>query len=463
MRDEGEEAIRSYFGQKGFEQFLKLLQKQYVSSQDGVRGYVTLANISDVERSTLDSFYGIYSPPAQGETRRYSLKTFEQLLANSRFGLTVPELLELLNGEPVFTRREQALRTKEEWEGVIRLAMEDAFAVAGDAGDSSVRGWAEGLIDESSLGSRTLRIVFARSPEEARFCLAHCLAALNKVVAGGMGKPVRLPVVAAQVTGDAHALDWKYPLGRLFWWGLTAIHGQELDHEVSEVSEDNPFEPADMSDASDSQSILIREGYRRGGVADDDLSSLAMVYAPELFGIREEQVLTLRQVERLSSVRLIQMRYVRIYMVENPSVFAELMDADARMRQGTETAPMILCGNGQPSTAVVKLLDTLLSNREEALLYYAGDLDPAGMGIAQSLRQRYPQAFRAWRMDKEQYLRYVHKGMMLTDAERSRLKEGQYEWGEALAATMGEKGVKLHQELWVDELIQDVIKASPFS
>lgn len=46
--------------------------------------------------------------------------------------------------------------------------------------------------------------------------------------------------------------------------------------------------------------------------------------------------------------------------------------------------------------------------------------------------------------------------MPLSDAERSRLKEYQYEWDEALADTLGEKGVKLHQELWVDELIQDV-------
>lgn len=51
---------------------------------------------------------------------------------------------------------------------------------------------------------------------------------------------------------------------------------------------------------------------------------------------------------------------------------------------------MILCGNGQLSTTVVKLLDALLSNREGAALYYAGDLDPAGLGIAQSLRLRYP-------------------------------------------------------------------------
>jgi uncharacterized protein (TIGR02679 family) len=453
-----EQAIRSYFGHKGFERFLKLLQRQYMSSQDGVRGYATIANISDMERSTLDRFYETYSPPAQGETKRYSLKKFEQLLMNSRFGLKVPELLELLNGEPILTRREQALRIKEEWEDVIRSAMEETFAAAPDGVDSPVRSWAQGLMEESSPpspGSRTLRIVFAKSPEEARLCLKCCLTALNGVVASRTERPIRLPILAAQTTGNAHALDWKYPLGRLFWWGLTAIHGQAL---VGEVSEDNQLELADLSDASDSQAILIREGYRRGGVADDDLSSQAIVYAPELFRICEERVLTLRQVERLSPERLTQMRYTRIYMVENPSVFAELIDADAWARERAEAAaPVILCGNGQPSTAVVKLLDALLSNREGAALYYAGDLDPAGLGIAQSLRLRYPQAFRAWRMDKEQYLRYAHRGVLLTEAESSRLKECQYEWDAALANALSENGVKLHQELWVDELIRDMV------
>ncbi|TBL70895.1 TIGR02679 domain-containing protein [Paenibacillus thalictri] len=452
----GEEAaIRVYFGQPGFERFLKQLQRQYMASKDGARGYVTLANISDTERHTLDSFYGTYSAPVKGETKRYSLKKFERLLKSSRFELTVSELLKLLHGEPVLTRREHAAQMSALWKECVQLAVEDAHGT--DEVEHRIMKWVQGLIAENSLGSRTLKNVFAKSPQEARWCLSHCLKALNRIAAGKENAPIRLSVLAANITGDAHALDLKNPLGRLFWWSLAAIYGQHPAAGFSEEGEGDS-ELAAISDDSSPQAYLIREGYRRGGVADDDLSSQVMFYAPELFGIREECVLTLRQVERLPAERLERMRYTHIYMVENPSVFAELIDADVRKHeecQADAAAPVIICGNGQPVTAVVKLLDALLS-RERVTLSYAGDLDPAGLSIAQNLQLRYPQAFRAWRMDKQLFLQYVHKGIPLTEAERSRLRECQYGWDANLACVMLDKGVKLHQELWVEELLQDL-------
>ena len=151
------------------------------------------------------------------------------------------------------------------------------------------------------------------------------------------------------------------------------------------------------------------------------------------------------------------MRFARIYMVENPSVFAELVDADANKQDGmNDDFRVIVCGNGQPSMAVIRLLDTLLGSREGAVLSYAGDLDPAGLGIAQSLQLRFPQAFRPWRMDREHYLQYAHKGMPLTVNERSRLLEGRCGWDSALIDAMKDAGFKLHQELWLDELLRDL-------
>ncbi|MCA0758148.1 DUF2399 domain-containing protein [Paenibacillus sp. N4] len=414
---------------------------------------MTLTTISDIERETLDNFYRTYSPPVPGETKRYSLKKFEKLLKDNRFELTIPKLLELLNGEPVLTRREQAIRINLEWTSIIQSVIEEVCVTGGET-DNGIFSWVQGLIDDSSPGSRTLRIVFAKSPEEAHRCLKLCIVALKSSVAAQGSKPIRLPVLAVEITGDAHALDWKTPLGRLFWWGLTAI--QELS--FAPMLEDSQLESADLTPANNSQAILIREGYRRGGVSDDDLSSQVMLYAPELFGVREERILTLRQVEQLTAERFGQRCFTRIHMVENPSVFAELMDADAQKREETNSdiPPVIICGNGQPATAVIKLLDVLLSCREGIMLYYAGDLDPAGLSIARGLQLRYPDAFRAWRMDTTQYLRYFHKGIPLSETDWSRLAESQYDWDSALAEAINDKRVKLHQELWITELLQDL-------
>ncbi len=445
-----EEAIRTYFGEPGFARFLRLLERQYRASGEGVRGYVTLPDITEEERRALDGFYRTYSPPVPGETKRYSVKKFERLLKESRFDLTVSELLELLNGEPILTRREQTERVKAEWQEMLQSAMLDAGVMDGQ---DRAAIWARGLLDETSQGARILKTVFSRSPEEAKQCLKHCLAAL-KLVAGMPGSsPIRLPVLAASVTGDAHALDWKNPLGRLFWWALISIHQQPLDIDSNE----DHWLQSDMSLVNHSQAMLIREGYRRGGVADDDLSSQVMLYAPCLFGVREERVLTLRQVEQLDSERLGSLNGP-IYMVENPSVFAELIDADAGRRSGTgAAAPVIVCGNGQPTTAVTKLLDTLIRHIVGPTLYYAGDLDPAGLTIAQNLQSRFERTFRAWRMNRELYLRYWHRGIPLTDAERARLREFRPTWDAELSNLMLDKGAKLHQELWVEELRNDLL------
>lgn len=455
-----EEEIRGYFGKPGFERFLKQLMHKHAASKDGARGSIVLDNISELERDTLDTFYRVYSPPVIGENKSYSIKTFKRLLADDKFELTIQEMLDIMNGEPVWTRGERDARTNGEWRALIVASLEDANLT--NASDNGVLSWVEGLVDESSPGARTLRTVFARSQVEARQCLDYCLEALKMVLRRKTKKPIRLPILAAQTTGDAHALDWKYPSGRLFWWGLTFVTGNsgQLASALSEeefVMEQEQIqdEQTDVLDEVGSQAWFIREGYRRGGVADDDLSSQVLVYAPGLFG-SEERVLTLRQVERLSAVQLGQLNYSRVCMVENPAVFAELVDADCRRckQAGAEDA-VIICGNGRPTTAVIKLIDALLSQREGVKLHYSGDLDPAGLGIALSLQMRYRQAYRAWLMDREIYLRYAQQGIPLVETELSRFTAHNFDWYVSLTEAILEKGVKLHQELWVDELIRD--------
>lgn len=575
--------VKRYFGRPGFARFLEGLERRYTSSRQGVRGYVELPDITDEERETLDEFYQMYSRPLSGKLIRYSLKKFEQLLLDSRFGLTVPQLLELLNGRPVRTLREQEEQTEAVWRDMIASAVEQVFpergregtgrlaAVGGtggeflgeqgsavgthgaddagtygaayggdrwpdgagessgsgerapqgddganeangadgvndgtDGAESAIRSWAHSLLEETGPGSRTLRLVFGKSPQEARMCLLHCLKALRLVRMSQGHQPIRLPVLAAQVTGDAHALDWKYPLGRLFWWGLTGIadsskpavpassplladglanvassSGESYEaatlpavpfreDEEAETGEAGGGGAGEVGEVGHSQAVLIREGYRRGGVADDDLSSQVLLYAPDLLGVREERVLTLRQVEGLAAERerIGRLSAARILMVENPSVFAEWIDADLRNRDESrkcaaedvfdeqEELPVMLCGNGQPSVAVIRLLDALLGGSGERQLYYAGDMDPAGIGIAHALQLRYPFAFRAWCMNEDVYRRYADRGIRLTASELARLRELRCEWDDRLIQTMLAVGVKLHQELWLDELLR---------
>ncbi|WP_168120140.1 TIGR02679 domain-containing protein [Paenibacillus sp. HB172176] len=458
-----EDEARRYFGQAGFERFLRRLMAQYKASSSGARGYVTLSNLSDDERQTLNQFYRTYSPPVPNETKRFSIRRFEKYLQESRFALTVPDLLMLLSGDDVRTKLEQRNETDAQWRSMIAGAI--AAAGLSDKTGDPVCIWARGLEAESSPGSRTLRYVFVRSSEEAERCLRVCLKALLAVQERGRGEWLRLPILSARVTGDAHALDWKNSLGRMFWWGLTVVGDQSnengFDMEVGE-RETSHIEKVDAFAVSVTNAIVIREVYRRGGIADDDLSSQVMLYAPSLFSQCEERILTLRQVEQLSASQSALFSHPTVYMVENPAVFAELIDADRKLGEAdSRRSPIIICGNGQPSVAVIKLLDWLLGRgegfaSEDRELYYAGDLDAAGLSIAQGLRSRYPEHFRAWCMSASTYLSYVDQGIGMGAEERGRMMQFVDIWDSQLPVLMNEHGVKLHQELWVDELVRDM-------
>ncbi len=451
--------IKEYFGNPGFARFLRQLHKRYEASSSGARGFIVLEDITEEERRTIDGFYRTYSPSVLQETKRYPIKKFERLLKDSRFSLTLVELLEIMSGENVRTRQEVRVLVGTEWGQFIQRVIErwdDSLIQTECAG---ILAWTKGLLNETSPGSRTLRKLFAASREEAELSLSYGVRALIALKQGNGQLPVRLPVLAARITGDSHALDWKYPMGRLFWWGLTAIHQDRVALSEEEAILDDNTITQDLSHA-----ILLREGYRRGGIADDDLSSQVMLFAPELFGVWEERILTLRQVERLAGRQTQTLQADKIFVVENPSIFAELVDAtlsrtkDLDACQNGDAATVIICGNGQPTVAVIRLLDWLCETSKAIILQYAGDLDGKGLSIAQGLQARYPRNFLAWRMDKEQAIRYADHGLQLSEGEKTRFRYSDFIWDHELGHTIAELGVKLHQELWMEELVRDFLQ-----
>jgi len=452
------EEVKTYFNKPGFNRFLRLLEKQYTNSKNGARGKITLTNIQLEERTVLDEFFGLYSVPKQGETRSYSIAKFEECLENSRFRIKIASLLEILNGQPVYTKNEQERILLNQWNNMIEVATKKASDVLATQNlylSSELMNWVNTLKEEKTSGYRVLRNMFNHSIDEATCCVTHCLVALQHVQSHKGETSIRLPVLSAKVTGDAHSLDWKYPLGRLFWFGLMS------QFQLKSVEDFDGLQQEIDIDESYSNAIIIREGYRKSGVVVDDLSSNVMFYAPGWFGVNEEKILTLRQVEKLAVDDLAKFEYHSIYIVENPSLFAEIIDQLAkRFYQDQKKCFLqkiiVICGNGQPTTAVLKLIDLLLSKAHSTKLYYAGDLDPAGINIASGFYKRYKESFSPWFMGVDVYLRYMQFGVNLTDIEKLKLQDSIDEWNEKLIRSMLEQGVKLHQELWIEDVVHDV-------
>jgi hypothetical protein len=60
-------------------------------------------------------------------------------------------------------------------------------------------------------------------------------------------------------------------------------------------------------------------------------------------------------------------------------------------------------------------------------------------------------------MDCDLHDRYARRDVPLSEAERNRIEQANYAWDQELAGKMAEWGTKLHQELWVMDLQQELI------
>lgn len=109
-----------------------------------------------------------------------------------------------------------------------------------------------------------------------------------------------------------------------------------------------------------------------------------------------------------------------------------------------------MCTSGQPSTAVVELLQILTA--DGAALRYHGDFDWAGLRIARSLATHVEWV--PWRYSATDYLEVVREG------RRSRGLTGrpaQSPWDPRLAEMMAEWNLAVEEEAVADLLAADVL------
>ena len=192
---------------------------------------------------------------------------------------------------------------------------------------------------------------------------------------------VTLAQLAAQLTGDAHALDRDQALGRL------------SDAAIRVIDEAN-----DLPDAGDDNGpngdVPAAYGWRRRwarqGVICDELSVSALALnlpasgegltSGVVFNHRrcgEPVRLTLRQ---LGDAKLEVPPGTLVRICENPSVLAHA----ATTLEG-EAAPLV-CVEGQPNSAVLALLNLLAADGAE--FAYHGDFDWGGLRIATTVIER---------------------------------------------------------------------------
>jgi uncharacterized protein (TIGR02679 family) len=475
MNEQREKEVKRFFSEPGLARFIDLLRKKYRSR--GASGTISLPKLSAEESAALTGLLGIYLHP--GKDLSVKVKHVEKILLHSSYAITIRELLACLDGGEVLTRTEEEQQAQIRWKRFFDEALQ---AILPYHPPPDLTKWVEQLRQGIAPGSRILRRMHAQNPEEALRDFVHCLAALCRVWKRESEKSneaadrvmLRLPVLAAQVTGDAHGFDYKKTVGRLLWHGILAIFTDagETAQSLSLQEWDDDWEQHDSPGDDEKgvteqvKSLLIRETYRLAGIADDDISSQVILFAPYMTGKCEELVLTLRQVEKMPVVPACS----ELYVVENPSVFATLLEGiapDDLSRHSVAkspplaNAPMLVCLNGQPSAATIRWLDRCMEGGEHhnRLLYYSGDFDVKGVAIAQALHHRYGQRFVPWRMSAADYEKYADAGIPLSGEEKRKLQKWQVSWDGRLGTVMAQHGTKVHQELFVEDLLLDWLNA----
>jgi len=419
--------MQDYFSHAVFKKLFGAVDKKY-RSLGRVGGSVKLTGLSPAESDALTGFLGRDCRDRSEVT--VGLPEVDQILRQSRFALTLAEFLPLYFGTGIVSNKEAALLASRQWTAFFAALREQACT-------ATTRAWLDELAAGRGAGYRTVLTLYRQNEPGAAALLSACVEAMDSLVRHPARRQ-RLPVFAAGLTGDPHALDGDKPLGRLLFFGLHHIYGlTETEY------------------GAEKRKVL----FSQAGLAEDDLSSNVIVAGLRTQpGDPREPVFSSPAANPL----LLPLRFLEqptgwlpttVYTLENPAVFSSILDfAGTRTAAGADV-PALVCTSGQPSVAALKLLDQLAV--AGCTICYGGDFDPGGLEIGRRLAKRYGSSFKPWFFDSAAYLQ-APKGVELTPEQLKKLAGRQVPWDSTLIETMLQTGRAVYQEILVEPMIKDL-------
>jgi len=367
----------------------------------------TLSGLSVPERRALEGLLGL--PPRHAGSLRLSAAALDQAVARAGLAADFRAALEALDG-PIEDRK--ALRQAR------NLAWENTFATVSHVA-------LQQLLTITTARGLVKRL--ARSdPETASNLLRQAASILERVPAAGMP----LARLAAEATGDAHALDEGRALGTL----VLAVFGPGPDPDA------------------DAEGARPRSRWAALGVSVNELAAPALILnlpaVPDTPGGRLAlQACQLGEPLHLSLRTLLrapprwQVSGHRIFVCENPTVVAIAADA-----LGAGCAPL-LCTEGMPAASQRTLLSQLAACGAE--LHYRGDFDWPGIRIGNWVVRSV--GARPWRFSAEDYQAHASRSRrQLQGAPVAAIWDGRLE------AAMSQEGRALEEESVVADLLADL-------
>lgn len=358
----------------------------------------TLSSLSPRERHALESLLG--RRPSLSSSIELSKSELTEALVRAGLASSLRHALERLDGPIRDVAVERASKAAR-WDSVFLNA----------PGPSS-------SLPSSGSGKGLVKRLAGDDPDEGGRLLAATAAVLMRLPAQG----VPLSHFAADVLGDAHALDDGAPVSTL---ALAALRA-DIDERPRDVWARHGILPGELA-----APVLILN-------LPGDAESPGGMLARRAMEVGEPLHLSLRCVLRTPPAWPVRGRVV--YVCENQSVVAVAAD-----RLGGRCAPLV-CTDGMPSASHRAILAQLAERGAE--LRYHGDFDWAGLIIGNFIVRTF--GAKPWRFGAADY-----------EASRGRKLAGlpvPAAWDPDLSAKMARAGYALEEEAVVDTLLSDLCR-----
>ncbi|MGW8957375.1 TIGR02679 domain-containing protein [Paenibacillus sp. NPDC055715] len=454
---------KQYYSDPLLENLLKAVFTKY-KGQNGVKGNARIIVRSKAEAEKLQNYFGnrvtqLIFPGSEVEVH---LAIFSEELERG-YGLTIPELYEVLYNSQLLTNREQKELKLSAWIQLFEKVERDfinEFSITTtelEKFSQKTFNWFGRLKNGEGEGYRVLKNI-SNKGEDAYSDLFVCMSALwhllmrkNEMLEkqGISTGKIRLPTFAAYVTEDPHAFDKKRAGGRLLWHAL-----HDIDNHKSVFDKIQKNEKTVVPEY-----LFERQIYRNFDVLDDDLSSISHIFVPNLVRGTSPRTINLREVEEIQQLP----KYSALYIIENPSIISYLADEtihflnknDLSLEQLPINFPVLLCTIGQARTASKLFIEKCLASNPNCAIYYSGDIDVPGIQMLYGMKEQFTAQFNAWRMDSFIYRKYVApKSKTLSEEDLKLLRKDEG----VLEREMVQIGAKVYQESFGKELGKDWIE-----
>ncbi len=372
--DHYEKECLTYFqSDKIWDRILKAFRKKY-SSYACFAGTIKITGLSTQDIETLEGFFGKNYHGKKSVS--ISATAFIKALSASRFrDITAERLLEMYFGSPVKGKKEKEEERLEQCEKIWHRFAEKQ----------------ENTPTEEFLSAIKEEVKPARKESLEKWETQLELAAdMINALPFFCERIEHLAIFASRVTGNPHAFDVGTVSGSLLYRLINRIN-----KERQIILPENKVFP----------SLQRHRSYLSVGLMLDQVSNYMMFYGISarkkegtvhagIEGFWQERDMVQISLAVLAECEKIECPNHCIRIVENPSIFA-LLCAKAT---GEEA---YMCMNGQPRFSALLSLDLLA--KSDTKIYYAGDLDPEGLLIAQKLKRYYPGTFEYWHMTEADY------------------------------------------------------------